>query len=678
MRKPSFTVAALTVVIVTALGVAKQILEPILVKQAANLGQTEDNVLSLLSIKWVPFGKGVFDQAKKRQLPVLLYFYAPYSRFVNDLDRRVLADSELQRNIQRNFVSAKIDIGQFPEWEASFLPLTRTQAPLTTDATMLAVTPDGRIIGSWHSQSPLVPTVPGLITSFLNQSRKDYGNYLQNPSLELPGEKLQSGDLRKIDQGTDVVMPRVNQFYDRLSSLIEPKSGLLISKGMVRIAPSAWILGLKRDPDNWTGSSVDATLRSSLNDWVDGGFFRLALARNPLVVDCSKRTQPNASMLELLAILNRLRPSVLREESYKMTLQALKEDLLQGEEWGVCRVSDQGPDGRSPRASLTIRKSWLITDEKSREWVKKNLMARPDNSSNLATLSPGTIQWNLARSSLASVRAAFPPQPAIAARGRVDASMFTLARIISASKISGDEETLAWAGTQLDALMRIVPQNQIPTFIFGEPKTNYLGSYLAFADACLQDYLATGRYASIQTGIEVLETTVKHFWIKEQNYFATATKDPKVPMNFVASAPQLIDLDSESLTAMALRLLKGYARILVGTPQSQRYSDLGNVLLTKFAGVLDQSELSASGFFQAALDYVDDQYAVCIGPDSVHMSNELARAVPTRMVIPAGIDIRADLASKGTGFYIISGAQVDGPLTLVQARQQLRTRFEAP
>ena len=645
-----------------------------MLKRAAEVTGSPQNIFALQTINWKPFGAKVFDEAKLKQLPILLYFFAPHSRYAKQMDSNVLGETDVERYVERNFVSSRVDLQDSPEWETTYLPFKRTQRPILSDVTLMVLTQDGKIVDSWESTAPLAPQTPEALIGFLARARAIYGEYLQTPSMHLPGQDDQLSDLQSLDRPTELFMPRFANYEARLGSYVNPKSQLMIFNDMARVAPSAWMYGLKSNAAKWSIPSLTATVKSSLHDWVDGGFFRLATDAHPLVVDCSKRTSTTAQMLDVLATANILNPDPLLDQSYIRAMKAIREDFTENGDWGVCRISDQTDDGRSPRASLTIKKVWGLHDYSIQEWLTTNMMAHTDNRMNLACISSDVADWDLGIKSLDKVQTTFVSKPQVAGLGRVDASMYALARLLSSSRLRGDQATMNWAGSRLDSLNRSIPFPQIPTFLFVDSRSNYIGGYLSVVDACLQDYLANGRYASLELGHAMLNNTIKKFWIEKQEYFSTG-RPVEQGLQFGPDVPQIADQDSESQTAIALRLLKTYSRILLGSKDGQRYSEIGNRLLTRFSGLVDQGGLSVASFYLSALDYLDDQYAIAVGPDGSRLANELAKRVPTRLIFPTLVDVRPDFATKPQGIYVVSGANIEGPYSVDQAARSMRIGF---
>ena len=200
----------------------------------------------------------------------------------------------------------------------------------------------------------------------------------------------------------------------------------------------------------------------------------------------------------------------------------------------------------------------------------------------------------------------------------------------------------------------------------GSP-SGYLSDYLAFADAKLEVYLATGRDAAFRSGLSVLERAMSRFAGPEPGVWLTDAPQNEVAGNPNGNPPELLDEVRESCTAQAIRLFTAYGSMLPPGEQSRRLLSAAATTVSHFAkiNVADNPELA--GYYLSAAALQDPQCAFAVGPHKQELSDKLFQLRPNRLAAPASEAVRPDLTKGRPGIYVVSGSVVAGPYSLDEA-----------
>jgi len=662
MRRPPFTVVAGVVVFLSVLGFARVAVEKSLSSREPGNDYAKPSLISNASIRWSPFKEQLFIDARRTQKPMFLCFVAPYSWSASSSVARLADAPETSRLANRRFLCARVDLGERPDLETIFLPLGRTQYYVVSDLTMLVLDSDGTPVDYLLSTTPAQSIGPDLVTGFLRRALGQIEQRRRDPSFVTSAEEVRQQDARRLEARSAMGLPSFVDAEGRLSQSVDTNTGLLEFGGMFRVAPLAFRFGLRLERP-WAREALEKTVASSLFDLVDGGFFRIARGGKSLQVDTSKRTMGNAAMLELLALASKKYESPPFDYAYRRTLDAMLNDLFRTETFGLCRVSDQRPDGRSARSSITFRKLSQVEPVQSRELLSKLLTSDTTESQGLLRIPSEGAPDGL-EEALADYRKVASPPPPLSHTGRVDVVMYSFARMLRAARFRNDPDLVYSVGSALDRLLADDAVVEAPPMFFGGDTGSFIGSGLAIADACLADYICTGRLASLEKGKRALEGVIERFWDPEKELLAANLVDPVLPI--LGQQPSLSDGDAESWTAIALRLLREYGYLHYDTDAGKLNLKLGNRILTHLSGTLNETRVITAAFFDAAMDYADPQHVIVTGPKAVEQAAQLARAFPARSILPAIGPVRPDLVKRGTGYFLVDGAKLEGPFTAAQ------------
>jgi len=236
-------------------------------------------------IDWYPWGPEAFDEARRRDVPVMISIGYHTCHWCHVMARESFSDPETGAYVNERLVSIKVDREEHPDVDQHFL----TQAaafieqlgwPLTVFAT-----PDG---DAFHAATYLPPEQRGETPSFKQVVDAVSTAWSEQKEKVLDGAESLRDAIRAADQ----------QAKDREPIELGPEDWQAIIQHLVEqedtehgglgvapkfpIAPVLQFLLLTDDPAATTLASrvLEAMASSPLRDPVDGGFFRYATKRD--------------------------------------------------------------------------------------------------------------------------------------------------------------------------------------------------------------------------------------------------------------------------------------------------------------------------------------------------------------------------------------------------------------
>jgi hypothetical protein len=210
--------------------------------------------------------------------------------------------------------------------------------------------------------------------------------------------------------------------------------------------------------------------------------------------------------------------------------------------------------------------------------------------------------------------------------------------------------------------------------------SRYLGNYLAYADAALQSYLATGRIVSFESGLKVLIKAQSLFYNSNSNWWAMTTDEMFLPD--CENLPDIADSVNESCTARVIRLYNSYGRLLRDfstSPDRKRkslafeFTQDAFMAMGRFTDIAMDMGPSAAGYFCASFDVMANIQALTVGPRASELANELYRQYPIRFVAPCVGSIRPDMQTRKPGIYVAKGSTTVGPFSVQEALSLLKS-----
>ncbi|MGV3614447.1 MAG: DUF255 domain-containing protein [Fimbriimonas sp.] len=678
MRNPGFGVVTFVVTVLAVFGVAARALRPFVPAVAENAMDREKEPFlregRLQPIPWQRWTPAALEKARRTDRPVLLFVGMTTSRVARNFDESV-TDPDVARLLARRFVCVRVDGLEHPEWVNAFLPLTRFKLGFQPDAQIWILDPAGRpffFLGRTTTDS--LPRDTALLNS-LRQALDRFRELRRQGDATVAGE-VQRADLSLLSSAPKEGWVDLEQYRQALRNAVDPKAGGFPVGGLRLPRPLAHRFLLSVGDLATAREALDPLLQSPQRDLVSGGMFHVTMGSGPWYVEFDKWTMEIAEMAQTLAMAYCLLGDASYREAAVDCLDAIAHSLAGERFLTAGEIGATDPRDRSERHSFPPRR---LADSLSREdtdWAVSNLgLDLIRNPQAVPYLANGEAGDDLSEV-LVRMRI-LQPKAKLAREGYADVHLGTLARSIQAARLLGDDRRLRLLSRRLDEswaffmtrsgyVRRVAEtESQVP---------GLLGDHLAYADAKLQDYLATGHYTAFQDGLRILNRAVGRFRREPGAFLVAPPGQTGLP---TVAIPELADNLKESTTAQAGRLLLTYGRLLTDRPEGAA------LLKDAYAAVYRYGDLAigggpmAAGFYGAAAEATDDGYAICTGPDAQRLADLLARRCPTRLVAPAVGDVRRDLSARGPGIYVIRG-KAQGPLSLKEALYLLPATLEPP
>ena len=674
MPKPNFGVVTFTTGVLAMLGLGAHWVQPYVPPAAENRLAVEPSEFlrraSSQRIDWRPYGPEAFAEARRTGLPILLVVGVPWGRFGRDMDRLVFTNPDLAAFISRHFVSVRGDGLQQPDLMEDFLPIMLAQAELRNEFQVWLLDPRGQVFDLALRTKGSTPGPNEFRDTLIESLQRAERGTQDAPASVIT---LQIADIRRLRSGSALATPDFHAYTNFLEQLEATR------RGGGTLAPHAWGFLLRRGRTDLVEKWLEPLIRSPMVDWLDGGLFHAA-GDGWTRVEYDKVATENADMAHVFAILGIQTGSAAYKRIALNTFDALTSEFLGPDLISACRMGEEDVNGRSARASFSPRVlRGIFPDGREREWVRDHLGLRVETNPQMSIKSerPATMGGAGATAALDRLRAAVAHQPRSFAGGDLmDVNGTVVARLLATARILGDHERLAIVARIFDHLEGFVAADDVTHSRDRRRATEpFLTDYLAYADAALQDYLATGRGASFERGLAVLRRALFLFDLGD-GAFAVSYRKPGPLEPQVPPLPQVADGMSESATARMIRLLCLYGRLkpdatalVAGVRLDLR--QIARMSVSHFAETAPAMGLKAGGYFRAANELIEDTYVLACGPRAQELADGVLRRTPVRFSAPVFGDVRADIQRRGAGLYVVSGKDVRGPLEIAEAVEML-------
>jgi len=679
MFKPSYIVVTSVLVVLAILACARQLLYGYLPPSASN--SLEGSAQGFLSsaahypINWLVVDNNPFVIARHSDKPILLVIGTYGGRLTLDLDLALFADPDTAQYASENFLCVRIDGYEHPEWLNAILPFTRVRRNVYTGFQVWVLNADGYVISVIGNLSNPKQFDRQKLYWQLIQARRRFDD-LKGAGLSYQAsQNQQQVDLDLLGSQSGAAIPSFTGFTALLAGRCDYRDGGFPHGEIQRMYPNVWRFLTLTGNSRLLKSSLDPLLLSPIMDLQDGGFFQLGASVDVRRVELDKCSCVNSEMMLELAIQGQLDGDQFYQTIAQSTFDWLANEADENEFIPACQQDDENPQGRSPRLSFP---SWKLRDvlkSEDQRWAADNLGLNPfRNAQMIPYLSSRNILLDLDSPFshvMDALRSSTNLRPHFSDTGYLDVNGHSVARMLEVARIWGDQERMARATTILKGLDAF-NSGGVLVHRADDPirRRGYLGDYLAYADAKLQEYLDFEDIAAFQDGLRVLGEAAVLFQGDQPGQFNLGANSGEMGGFDTFCVPELGDDYCESCTAQAIRLLLAYGRLLSDTRAGQAYLELASSSIGLFANLAHMVGPTAAGYYCAAAEVTDDIYAVTVGPRAMDLANMLYHRIPTRFVAPAVGGLRRDLQHLGPGVYLV-GKTVEGPFTVEQAAERL-------
>ena len=681
MFKPSYIVVSCVLVVLAILAFARQLLVGLIPPAASN--KLEGSHQAFLAaaghfpINWHTVEDCGMKSAKLSEKPILLVVGIFGNRISRDMDRAMFEDPDTAQFVSQNFYCVRVDGYEHPEWLNSILPITRMKMKLFPGYQAWVLDSSGHVlsfIGHWQDS----PTIDNQeIFNELVQSRRRFDELKQGGTGIQTGVDQQRVDLDLLGSQSGSAVPSFTAYTASLSRQGDLQNGGFPRDKIQSLFPNTWRFLSLTGNTKLLKTTMDPVLFSPLLDLQDGGFFRLSNTVDFSHIEFAKPSRTNAEMMLMLAIEGRIEGDQFYEEIATSTFDWLYNETLHNPMIPACQEDDENAQGRSPRLSFPQWKLRDYLNDQDQAWAADQLNLDPrTNNQMVPFIRSKTILLDPEKRYeriLEQLKTSSHLRPRFSDPGYLDVNGHTLARMLEVARMWGAPERILRLEPSIEKLARFKSgQDFIHRIDNVNGPTGYLGDYLAYSDVMLQMYLATGRMDCFQEGLRVLNRTLQVFKGDRMGQLNLSSSSVRMGGMDTLSVPEIADDLGESCTAQEIRLLLAYGRLLGDTAAGKELLQLAQEATYLFADIAAVGGPDASGYFCAASEVADDQYAIAVGPRALDLASILYHRIPTRFIAPAVGGIRRDLQGRNSGIYLV-GKTVEGPFSIEEAAQRLPT-----
>jgi uncharacterized protein YyaL (SSP411 family) len=623
-------------------------------------------------VSWHQLRDFDFADAIRRKKPILLLTGAVWSRDGRTADRVAFIDPDVQALIGSDYIPIRIDCDESPEWLNAYYPLSYHSLGLERGCQGFILTPRGALYDYLQ---------PGILSE-----RADNLNFTQallagkgatGPNAAISGDssRILFDDINAVMSAAPLNQIDFDGYLKSLEGATDKTNGGFPENDLQLLQANAYRFELMSG-DSGVAQGITPLLHSPIVDWMDGGFFRAA-NRDWSDIQFDKLAVTNSEMMLSTAIYARQCHDPLAQQIAFNTFDCLTNQF--GRSGGLLsssRIGDEGENERSERCSFhaqDFRSFWnsnMLPDE-DRVWAVKYLNMNPAKNSQMVPYvsDPGVLaDRRELRAVLNELRSAKSDHPTRFGKiGYADINGYVAARLIECARFWNDATRVQHA-LELKAMLEPLRKGFDISHRWRPQASNLeLTDYLGYSDAALQDFLASGRVESLETGLGVLVRAKQLFELGTPGAWLMARGSPRgLPLNYLV--PEIADNVYESCTAREIRLMNAYATLLRG---NDKYRDVVRnfnadvrAAIRQFAPPAKALGFHAAGFFCAAKQVADDVSVFVVGPHAETDSWRVASKLPFALVAEAKGPVRPDLQSRSAGVYICHAGQTVGPVAV--------------
>jgi uncharacterized protein YyaL (SSP411 family) len=678
MYRPEFRVVTGVLVVLTLLGLVSTALKTQIPPVVLNrLSVSNDEFLRRASgqaVDWRLLSTATLAESKRTAKPLLMLIGTSASGLVSRLDEEFFSDREIAAFLNRNYLCVRIDGMNRPEWLNAFFPVSRLKLEFLPGFQILVLTPGGEIVDLiGRTSNEQVFTRESLFDELIAVRRTF--DAIESGRERARGEMVQKNDQAILESQVGFHLPAFDRYRAGLLDRIDYKHGGLPRNGLQQLFPSAWQYMLAIGDTDAVRASLGPLLTSPMVDLIDGGFFRLSSTVDFSDVEFNKTTTESAEMLTLLAQLSVIQPDPLHDYLTRLTYNALDTRLRVGDGTAAMQVEALKGTYRNERYSFSLHRMRQTLSPSQRTFARRflGLDVLKNRQMSPFLVTPDVPRMPEFSDVVGRMRAEDQGPRNLNGTGYLEVEALVAARMIETCRLIGGTERTRDALQRVERLRQFVRGTGLMRQIAAaDERPAYLGDYLAYADAKLQDYLVSGRVVSAEEGLRALVQAEKRFRGERPGEYRLVEGEMALPH---VAMPEISDTFRESCTARMARLALHYGRMFETTQEGERLLAVADDIVGHFGAVASEGGPEVAAFFLVAADLVDGQYVVAVGPDAVGLATALKRKRPLRYIIPAIGTVRKDLQGFPPGLYLVRGG-ISGPLTLAEAARRLPPHFD--
>ena len=248
-------------------------------------------------IDWWPWTPAAFDEARRRDVPILLSVGYAACHWCHVMAHESFEDAEVAALVNENFVAIKVDREERPDVDAVFMKATQALTGQGGWPMTVFLTPDGRpfFAGTYYPPQPAhgLPSFAQLVTALADAwtSRRDEvltsaDAIVAHVAAEFGTLPTSGGlDLARLSEQVSADFDPVHGGFGRAPKFPAPG---LIDALLVTGEPASLDLAQR---------SLEAMLRGGIHDQIGGGFHRYSVDAGWVVPHFEKMLYDNALLL---------------------------------------------------------------------------------------------------------------------------------------------------------------------------------------------------------------------------------------------------------------------------------------------------------------------------------------------------------------------------------------------
>jgi len=237
-------------------------------------------------ISWRTWSGEAFEEARRRDAPVLLAIGAPWCHWCHVMDERSYSDPDVVRIVQDRFVPVRVDADRRPDVDARY--------NLGGWPTTAVLNPEGRLL----TGATYVPA--GALRDWLSRVADSYSGGAVPEGID--SVAAEAGDVTRSEVSWEVydeVLDILQAAYDEVHGGFGKQMKFLFPEALELWAQAARLEGPEDAPEKLR-HTLDRMIEGGIRDEVEGGFFRYATSRDWSSPHYEKLLSDNAAMLVAL------------------------------------------------------------------------------------------------------------------------------------------------------------------------------------------------------------------------------------------------------------------------------------------------------------------------------------------------------------------------------------------
>jgi len=668
MRKPEFNVVTFVILVLATLGALVASLRGKIPPAPENrLAPYSSPFLQMAKnqpVGWYPFSDEPFRLARRNERPIMLFIGSATSPTVRRLDDILFKDEDLANYLERNFISIRLDSTELPEWASIYLPISRFRIDFSPEAQIWFLDPAGEPYEKYLRTSTTDKLNYDRVVGAIHDAARAYDNFRRTNSSPL--FQQQNEDIARLSTNESTALD-----FRGFTQSLRDDPNVTVVAGRRYLAPSVLRFLARIGQTESAMRLADTYVYSPMHDGIQGGFFHSALGGDRRRITFDKLAVENAEMAAAFAELAATTGSQVHRKTATAAFDFVVRDLAIEGGISPYLLGDDKRNEKSESRSFAWERLSSVLGESDARWAQENLGLRLSDGPFLSAypVSPRTFEDPKWTSVASRLRESLAGRLKAAPDRQLDIEGTVAARLIEAMRLLGDRDRLEVALALSDRLSSFkTGKGWLRSLAAGQNEPAGIVSRLAYADAKLQTYMATGRIIDFRDGLDCLNEILEKDRDAQTGTFPLLpnSKDLRYQLPLSRSVG-MVDLFRESEMATLVRLCSDYGR-LTG---DAKLTLVGVEAVDRGSSIAGANHATLAGFWTAAAKMQDNAFVFVTGIDAVERAGQLSSRWPGRLVAPAVADIRRDLQSKGAGIYLVRGSEVTGPLTEAQARAGL-------